>query len=109
MGFLLFHVTPSLLPPKPGVPRRHTCSSALQPDNSPKGLSVLDGFQPLLAETLPGHRAQHCTSLGPSMGGWGSAWLSVWQLPLEGGAGITSGGPPDGLLIVFSAEMDGSS
>lgn len=65
MGFLLPRVTPSLLPPlppKPGVPKRHFSSSALQPDTFPKGLSVLDGLQPLLAETLPGHRAQQCTS-----------------------------------------------
>lgn len=100
MGFLLIHVTPSLLPSKPGVPRQHASSSALQPDNVPKGLSVLDGFQTLLAETLPGHRAQHGTSLGPSMGGWGSAWLSVWQLSLEGVAGRTLGGPLDGPLIL---------
>jgi hypothetical protein len=48
VGFLLIHVTPSLLPSKPGVPRRHASSSALQPDNVPKGLSVLDGLQPPL-------------------------------------------------------------
>lgn len=58
------------------------------------------GSSPLLAETLPGHRAQHGTSLGPSVGGRGSAWLSVWQLSLEGVAGRTLGGPPDGPLIL---------
>lgn len=68
MGSLLLHVTPSLLPlpPEPGAPKRHPSRSALQPNNCPKGLSVLDGFQPLLAEMLPGHRAQHRTSLGPA-------------------------------------------
>lgn len=95
MGFLLLHVTPSLLPFKPGVPRWHVRSSALQPDNPPEGLSVLDGLQPLSAETLPGHRAQHRAHL------WAPAWeggalhgSGCGSCPLEGGAGITSGRPP---------------
>lgn len=109
MGFLLIHMTPSLLPSKPGVPRQHTSSSALQPDNVPKGLSVLNGFQPLLASWTQSS-TWHIS--GPQHGRMGLCMAQcVAAVPRGCSRKNLRRAPkwaPNSLLSVFSAEMDGN-